>query len=85
MVESAKDFDAKVLGKCMDHHVEEKETETFLKCRRSSMDLMALKAQVRKSASAANRPLSMDALEKQRTVIPDLCIERTFECMRCTL
>ena len=40
------DAKLKVLGEYIDHHVEEEENEMFPKCRKSTMDLPGLAAQL---------------------------------------
>lgn len=76
MVASEKNFDAKVtvLGAYIDHHVDEEETGMFPKCARSSMDLMALKAQleVRKAELTKSEPLVIRLARKAiDALLPD--------------
>jgi hemerythrin-like domain-containing protein len=71
-----KNFDAKVtvLGEYIDHHVKEEETEMFPRCRRSSMDLVALKAQlqVRKAELTKSEPLVIRLARKAiDALLPD--------------
>ena len=68
------DAKVKVLGEYITHHVVEEHTEMFPKCRRASMDLVALRGEMeaRKMALAPDAPDANDAASESKGKSPGI-------------